>query len=1038
MKRLIIILAGLIMPAFSAFAEDPSSYVRLPLNDYNRLNDTARDPKKEPRKPPAPFALNNAAVRLTASEQGERIKADVKISLNISVFENEWTAVPILPAKTPVESAAVAGKQAELIPAPDGVFWGTKAAGSYLMELSYQIDALRTDAGFSLAIPVPEAAAISLDASMPKGIINPVIIPAAGMEINENPAGTKVTATIPTTAGFQLSWRVPGKEGHSLGRAVYKALLQEDKGNSENEALLFNGEFNVTLSNNEPYKLKLLPVSSTLNDVRVDDKTAALNIEDDYFVTVIKGAGTHKVALDFQVAVNRTEGPPKTRVEIPQIPISRFELTLPGKKELSVEPKTPVARKEEGDKTLSTFFVPMTSEVALSWTEAVPEEVKTEVRTNASFYHTVYAEEGVLYVHGLGIYEITRGETNLLEFESPSSMQINRITSAAGGIADWRVTSHGEGKPDTVSLFLDRKVSGEITFDVYGDRSIVGVKDSVPIPLLRAVNVQRQRGMVALLSSKELTLKPLEEGNLTRVGENQLPAFVRQTIDKTVAHTYKYVEDAPLLTAQAVKPDRVQGKFDALVSTLVSLSDVTMKGSATVEVNVKSGTIDELVFELPAGLNVLSLTGPSIRTHKVNPGDNKQTIDIQFTQDMEGQFRIEVAYEKIVADTEAELAVPTLAVKGAEIEQGRIAVEALSAVEVQSSSVAQLSSLDPSELPQQLVLKTTNPILLAYKYAHVDPPYHLGLKITRHKEIDTQAATIDQAVYRTLYTKDGLAVTAATFTVRNSRQQFLRVELPEGSKVWSAFVDGKPEKPALGDDKKKEGPSVLIKIINSAQGFPVTLVYQTPVSEIGALGFVTALLPKPDMVVTNTHWDVYVPADVAYGKADTNMTVVKKGIPMSPYAMKEEMSRLAGGQGSAAITGPLQISVPATGILYAFEKLYANQAAEGAYFAVPYASGGGELFVHLVVLLGTALLWLGLAIAFRSAGKSALKPAITAFGAGIVLLWLFISHYGASQTPAVLVSLLVLTALAAAQVMKFRERRRSVPSIVEAENRPAE
>ena len=219
---------------------------------------------------------------------------------------------------------------------------------------------------------------------------------------------------------------------------------------------------------------------------------------------------------------------------------------------------------------------------------------------------------------------------------------------------------------------------------------------------------------------------------------------------------------------------------------------------------------------------------------------------MQFTQDMEGQFRVELAYEKIIADTEAELAVPTLAVKGAEIEQGRIAVEALSAVEVEASSVSQLSSLEPNELPQQLVLKTTNPILLAYKYVHVEPAYHLGLKITRHKEIDIQSATIDRADYRTLYTKDGLAVTAATFIVRNSRQQFLRVALPKDSRVWSAFVDGKAEKPALAEEKKNgiSVPNVLIKIINSAQGFPVALVYQTPVSEVGTIGFLKAALPK--------------------------------------------------------------------------------------------------------------------------------------------------------------------------------------------------
>ena len=175
------------------------------------------------------------------------------------------------------------------------------------------------------------------------------------------------------------------------------------------------------------------------------------------------------------------------------------------------------------------------------------------------------------------------------------------------------------------------------------------------------------------------------------------------------------------MVVKAVKPERKQGKFDAMVNTLISLSDVTIKGSASVEVNVKSGAIMEMQLVLPKDVNVLSLSAPSLRNHKVNATDGNQTIDLFFTQEMEGQFRIEIAYERILADTEADIAIPTLGVKGSEVEQGKIAVEALSAVEVRASSIKQLSSLDPSELPQQLVLKTTNPILLAYRYVHTDP-----------------------------------------------------------------------------------------------------------------------------------------------------------------------------------------------------------------------------------------------------------------------------------------------------------------------------
>jgi len=93
------------------------------------------------------------------------------------------------------------------------------------------------------------------------------------------------------------------------------------------------------------------------------------------------------------------------------------------------------------------------------------------------------------------------------------------------------------------------------------------------VPLLSAVDVHRQRGMIALLTGSELTLEPVLETHVSRVGENQLPAFVRNQIGTAVAHTYKYTDSTPGLTVRTVSPQRVQGKFDTQIDTLVSIGD---------------------------------------------------------------------------------------------------------------------------------------------------------------------------------------------------------------------------------------------------------------------------------------------------------------------------------------------------------------------------------------------------------------------------------------------------------------------------------
>ncbi len=78
----------------------------------------------------------------------------------------------------------------------------------------------------------------------------------------------------------------------------------------------------------------------------------------------------------------------------------------------------------------------------------------------------------------------------------------------------------------------------------------------IHVPILRAMGVARQKGMVALLSGPELALAPVEHPDMSEVGENQLPAFFRNQLEQTVSHTYKYHNAASRLVVNTVTPER--------------------------------------------------------------------------------------------------------------------------------------------------------------------------------------------------------------------------------------------------------------------------------------------------------------------------------------------------------------------------------------------------------------------------------------------------------------------------------------------------
>ena len=116
--------------------------------------------------------------------------------------------------------------------------------------------------------------------------------------------------------------------------------------------------------------------------------------------------------------------------------------------------------------------------------------------------------------------------------DGPPGVQVNRVASSSGAVADWRVGDGEPGKPVELTVFLDCKLERRLLLEVDYDRSlpVVEIDPAAPqgeapeleLPLLEAIDGHRQRGMAVLLQGRELALRPLDDGGATRVGENQL------------------------------------------------------------------------------------------------------------------------------------------------------------------------------------------------------------------------------------------------------------------------------------------------------------------------------------------------------------------------------------------------------------------------------------------------------------------------------------------------------------------------------------
>jgi hypothetical protein len=976
-----------------AFAEEAPGQVRLPLELYNQLMASVWG-GEDPARDPIRFALGTAVVSVRVASTEPRAVSQVSVSLPIEIFEEGRTLVPVLPPGSAVLRAAVQGNAVPLVSTPNGLAFSASAKGSLVMELSYQVDAISTERGFVLTVPVPPAPAIQLSAALPGSGLDVSVLPAAGVRTTTSGAQTTVQATVPSTSGVQISWRGLSGRAPAVSRATYRGELASG-------AVRWRAELKVELFSGEAVTVPLLPRSVTLTSLTLDGSEAPILVERKQFATLVRGQGTHTIVASFETPVVQENGPPRTVLNVPEVPVSRVDLTLPGRKEVSATPAASVSTRTRGGATEATVHVPLTESVTLSWSEAVPEAAARELRASASIYHVIQAEEGVLTVKAHVVYEVQHGATNRIELALPDGVEVNAVTSPAGAVADWRV-ERGRARR-VLRIFLDRELASDLALLVEYDRSLGATGEGQALPLLEALEVGRQRGMVALVQTRDVALNPVDDGGAARVGENQLPSAVRDAIERTIAHTLKYSEQLPAIRVDAVAPERAAGRFDASVDTLLSLGEVALVSTTSIDVHVKSGGIDRIDLALPPGANLLNLVAPSLRTHRLTDS----VVEVEFTQEMEGDFRIELSYERLLGEDETRIDAASVRVRGADVEQGRIAIEASSAVEVAPLETVELSPLDVLELPRQLVLRTTHPILHAFRYVRAEPEPRLSLVVTRHPSVAVQEAVIDRAEHRTLFTRDGLAVTTTKLFVRNTRKQFLRIRLPEESEIWSVFVSGKPEKPAV-DGASEDGRFYLIKIVSSTDGFPVELVYATKVPSFGAFGSVRARLPRPDFLVTETKWDLFVPEGFQYCRPSTNMELVVDGIGVS----RDEL---------ASQLGPdFRIHVPSAGRGYAFEMLYANHGDVDAWVSLPYRTRLGTALGQILSLAGTFLLFL--VVRTRMPRTLALASA----GVGLLLLLVPIAVYGVGALPA----------LVLAGALGLKERWHELRRLVETLRRP--
>ena len=836
-----------------ASAAEPPAEVRMSLDSYDRLMKAAM----HTGGPEATWSQGQADVS-APTDDGAFVS--VNVSATAVLVGDGVAELPLVPADVVLEEALFNGSQATLL-RRGGAQTGLIEAGTrrISVNLRYLVPVRTTPDGGRLAIvPLPPLPGTTLTVGA-NSSDQPIQVWPSG---KTEQRGSQLVVALPATVAAAIRW-----DGQGSAQLVRRVTF-DAKVDAGGDAVDLTAEYEVWLRGPSA-NVRLAPDAVALIDVREGTNPVPTHVSGDWHHATVNGIGRHVLTATYRLGVDRSQGQPTFSLELDRVPITGVTTTLHGERTVTVEPAVPVVQevKGEGDQatTIATAWLPPTDSMTIRWTETrvAPEEMQ---RINTETYQLVTIQEGVLNSNVSVRYEVLRGKVRELPIAIPDDAVVYKVSGKY--IEDWRTFAKSDDAPRQVRVSLNRELESDYELHLELESVIPKTEgSSIAIPVVRPLDAFRETGVVALFDSDKVGFAPAEQTTYTKAGEDALPTDIRQNLTDKVSQAFKHIgEPGPIASKVATAKTR-DVRFDARVLTLYSVKEGSIVANAQVQVEIKSGRQDVVMLSFPSDVTVLGVTAPSLNKAEaikgVDAGEGRKAHEVRFTQALEGAIQLDVEFEMLLPKQLGKIRLPDVRVVGAEVEEGSFGISAETGIEVQPVTADDLRRLDVTELPKAVRLRAITELLLGYQFAHT--PWTLELEIKRHQTVETLKAVVNPAWLETTVLEDGHVVTRLVFNVANDDRQFLRLEMPEGSKVWAVTAGGSPVK-AVSDEK-----GALAVPLPKGKTLPVEVVYEVRSDELGLMSSIELVAPRADMLVTNLQWKVRTPSSFAVYRVDTDL-----------------------------------------------------------------------------------------------------------------------------------------------------------------------
>src|SRR6476660_2659625 len=293
-------------------------------------------------------------------------------------------------------------------------------------------------------------------------------------------------------------------------------------------------------------------------------------------------------------------------------------------------------------------------------------------------------------------------------------------------------------------------------------------------------------------------------------------------------------------------------RFLSDVKTLVTVNDEELRIAALADITVIQGDPTQFVAEIPEGYEITGVSGATVDSSEVEKG--KLMVRLNASAPRSHEFLISM--ERPLSGTKADA--PFISFKDTQRETGEVLVEGTGAMELTATEGCGLKRIDLKEVNPYLRSLARFPLQAAFRF-HRQPTEtpKLALEWTRFPDSTVLAAVAEHAMVTTLVTVEGKALTEVKLTVKNQAQPFLKVNLPAGACIVSAYVAGDKIKLVQGSDGSRV--PLLRPGFRPTGPYIVSFVLLHSGAPFAKKGGSDLALPKMNVPIDLLQWEVFLP-----------------------------------------------------------------------------------------------------------------------------------------------------------------------------------